>query len=304
MKGKIVLLTNLVLIAMLATIGASAQGTNLVANGSFEDPIVTDPNAWDIYPSGTPGLGWSVEWTPADDNFPGLPAVANAELQRQPGEWVSYDGQQHTELDSDWDGPEGTIVNEQANVRIYQDLPTCPGGVYELQYAWSPRPLWANNAMEVWWGDDVVAKHVASGANNTNAVWTLETLELTAPGDLTRLAFVEVGYPDAEGMLLDGVSVVEIGCGVNVQVHAEPACCDDPDGTTEVVIMGSANLDVEQIDVSTLNFGGSKAPQCTIEEVSGDAYPDLVCQFGSSFTLTGSLKDGAPIEGSAKVCCP
>jgi hypothetical protein len=301
MKIKWVVVANIVLIVALATIGASAQGTNLVANGDFETPVVTNPAQWDIYPSGTPGLGWTVEWTEA---FPGAPAVANLELHRGVAGWLSYSGEQHTELDSDWDGPGGAINGEPATVRIYQDLPTCPGGLYQLQYAWSPRPQHLENGMEVWWDGQKIATHSASGVGNANTDWTLETFQLNATGDTTRLAFVALGPAHAQGMFLDDVSVLEIACKVPVDVHVQPACCSEPDGTTEVVIMGSADLDVTQIDVSTLTFAGNGSPQCAVEEVSGDAYPDLVCQFSSTFKLTGKLQDGVPIEGDAKICCP
>ena len=98
-------------------------------------------------------------------------------------------------------------------------------------------------------------------------------------------------------------------------------------GVIPVAILGSADFDVTQIDPSTLRFAGAEvrvkgngAPQCSIEDVSGDfttpvgapdGFDDLVCQFiddtsdwdlgAGTATLTGNLKaefGGTPIEGT------
>ena len=99
-------------------------------------------------------------------------------------------------------------------------------------------------------------------------------------------------------------------------------------GVIPVAILGSADFDVTQIDLSTLNFAGlavrvkgNGQPQCSIEDVSGDfstglegtpdGFDDLVCQFvddpatwtvgNGSAILTGQLIDGAPFEGNDSI---
>ncbi len=95
-------------------------------------------------------------------------------------------------------------------------------------------------------------------------------------------------------------------------------------GTIPVAILGSADFDVHDVDVNTLNFAGLSVNvlrdgrlQCAYKDVSGDftdprgapdGYTDLVCHYvmdpdlftpGDGFaTLTGMLLDGTPFEGS------
>ena len=91
---------------------------------------------------------------------------------------------------------------------IYQDIETC-GQLFTVTYAWSPRPGWADNKMEVYWDDDIIATHDASGVGNAGTFWTLETrVNLTSnPNSTTRLEFRETGTPDSYGMFLDAVSI-------------------------------------------------------------------------------------------------
>jgi hypothetical protein len=93
-------------------------------------------------------------------------------------------------------------------------------------------------------------------------------------------------------------------------------------------VLGSADFDVNEVDVSTLSFAGlgvrvkvNGAPQCALEDVSGGfafaegaphGFPDLVCQFvddpdtwnpgDDTATLTGFLNDSAPIEAADEIC--
>jgi hypothetical protein len=318
MRTKIAAIGIVLLTIMLITTGTSAQDENLVINGDFEVPVVTSSSLWDIFPAGTAGLGWQVEWAGA---YPGAPSPADIELHRLIPNWSSYSGSQHAELDSDWHHPGGPTEIDQASIRIYQDIATCPGGVFELQYAWSPRPGQPENVMEVWWGTERIATH--SMAGNTTTQWTLETRRLNAPGNTTRLAFVEIGTPNNQGMFLDAVKVKKIACKVNVdfKVKIYPCCSDNGvvKASCEIecknymagAVLGSATFDVQQIDPASLSLGTSKVllnedgtPQCSIADVSDDGYDDLVCYFDNTIRLTGKLKDGTLIEGSDTLCCP
>jgi len=175
-----------------------------VINGDFEAPVVTHSSGWNIFPSGTPGLGWTVEWA---SSYAGAPTPANLELHHGVNGWLPYDGDQHAELDTDWGGPGHPQSGEQASVKIYQDIDTCPGRTYTLSYAWSPRPGHGNNKLEVYWDGSLIATHSGAGGANTN--WTLETPTVSATGYTTTLAFIETGTADSLGMFLDAVSLVE-----------------------------------------------------------------------------------------------
>jgi hypothetical protein len=328
MKTKIAVIGTVVLIVMLVTTGTSAQDPNLIVNGDFEVPVPPSPPGWQIYPSGTTDLGWQVEWA---GTYPGAPEPANLEIQREPAAgYLSYSGSQHAELDSNWISSLEVQPTQppQGSIRIYEDIPTCPGGTFELQYAWSPRPNHADNVMEVWWGTERIATHSAAGGTSTQ--WTLETRTLTAPGETTRLMFVETGTPDCKGMFLDAVRVEQIACRVDVdiQIKLNPCCPKDDTGGEAgascvidckpyawVAVLGSATFDVTQIDPASLNLGTLKVlrdengvPLCSITDATGpasvpDGYQDLVCQFENTIQLTGQLTDGTPIGGSADLCC-
>jgi hypothetical protein len=310
----------LVTLALLA-VGASATDGDLVVNGDFEIPTVTSSYKWDIFDSGTSGLEWTVEWA---GTYSGAPDPAHLELHRGVNNWQPYEGFQHAELDTDWGGPGHSQSGEPASVKIYQDLQTCPGGTYELKYAWSPRPGHADNGLEVWWDGGEIVTHSGSGGSNTN--WTLETYpSLTASTDTTRLAFVEVGTADSLGMFLDAFSVIEISCVLEVDIDIKPGSypnCFNSDGhgVIPVAILGSTDFDVSQIDPGTVTLedlairavGKSNKLLAHIEDVNDDGFDDLVVQIEDvdgafqpgegSATVTGELFDGTPIEGSDSIC--
>jgi probable HAF family extracellular repeat protein len=91
-------------------------------------------------------------------------------------------------------------------------------------------------------------------------------------------------------------------------------------GVIPVAILGSADLDVSEINVESLALQGltvkmvgkSNKYLAHIENVNGDEYADLVVQFQDSdgwispgngtTTLTGQLSDGTQIQGSDSIC--
>ena len=176
---------------------------NLVSNGGFEYPVVTSPNGWDIYDDGTPGLDWTVEWR--DDLVGPLPDVAKLELQRGVNGWTSDEGLQHAELDADF----GYATNEEASVKISQDIVTVSGRSYTLSYAFSPRPGTpeGENYLKIF-VDGVHADTHSTGAHPAgNTSWTTYTHNFVATGAVTNISFQDAGYPNAVGTFLDDVKV-------------------------------------------------------------------------------------------------
>lgn len=198
--------TLLVAAAVLAVAASPLTAANLVTNGGFEAPVVSHALGWDIYDSGTAGLGWTVTWWTGSTTYQGVtrPMPAHLELHRGVNGWSHAEGGQHAELDTDWDGPGGSLTGEPASVSIYQDLAT-QNGTYTLRYAWSPRPGHGDNALEVWWDGVLVASHSAAGGAATS--WTFEELTLPAAAGTTQLEFREVGTADSLGTFLDAVEV-------------------------------------------------------------------------------------------------
>ncbi len=121
----------------------------------------------------------------------------------------------------------------------------------------------------------------------------------------------------------DWIRVVTQGA-INVAIDIKPGSdpnCINPNnnGVIPAAILGSATFDVTQINTSTLTLAGlpvalrgNGTPQCSIQNVNGDAFNDMVCQFTNdpsawssspaTAELTGSLLNGFPFEGSDAVC--
>lgn len=190
-------------------INSATAATNLVSNGDFETPIVINSAKWDIYPSGTTGLGWTVDWMPGQLSEYGgdtRPQIANLELHRNVlGTDNDVVGEQYAELDSDWYGPSDSTSNEPANIKVYQTISTIPGATYELSYAWRLRPS-VNCSMKVWWNGSEVGAHAGTGGSTT--AWnTVGPIEVVADSNSTEIAFFEDGNPDSLGMFLDSVTL-------------------------------------------------------------------------------------------------
>jgi len=259
-------------------------GPELVVNGGFETPVVTNPAKWDIFPSGTPGLGWTVAWWGGSTSYGGYtrPSPALKELHRGVNGWLSYSGSQHAELDSDWGGPNAPPNNEPASVRIYQDL-TTSNSLYELKYAWSPRPGHNNNQMIVKWGGTQIASHSASGSSNTQ--WTLQTFSLQGSAGTTRLEFIETGTADSMGMFLDGVSVIG-----RVEEHAWGGDCQVNGGmyfkyTVQKTWNVEISAEVKDATAVIIGAGGSNLPgQC----INCDTCADGSCASTVSYLLSSS----------------
>jgi hypothetical protein len=212
------------IIAIVAAIALSVQaiGQNLIINGSFEEPDITN-GSWDVF---TSVPGWTIDWTTTGDRGPELevwdpPVVSGVE---------AYDGTQLVELDS------------YDPTKISQNVFTVVGGFYELSYAWRPRPD-EDCEMEVYIdGAPIGPPHVGTTGN-----WTEEVWGFVAASSITNIAFAETGNDDQLGMLLDDVSLVRINqtpfalCQDVVTTVCDPdvsidAGSYDPDPDDEVTV--------------------------------------------------------------------
>lgn len=181
-------------------------GVNLLINSGFEEPVVNNSAGWDIFDSGTLGLGWIVKWV---YDFAGAPEIAKLELHRGLNGWLPSAGNQYAELDTDWDGPDGSINGEEASVSIYQNIPTVSGKTYNLSYDFSPRPdtpTTTQNVLEVLIDDSLLDTHTAVGLSQTS--WTSHSLNFTGTGEPTKIEFRDGGTPDSLGTFLDNTSLI------------------------------------------------------------------------------------------------
>jgi len=238
----------------------------LVINGSFESPLIADSQSWNIFTTSQLN-SWNVEWvslTPSTFNNYTRPTDAYLELQNSLTGFDPQNGNQYAELDSDWDGPTGTLNGEPASVKIHQDIPTIAGATYHISFWFSPRPNTnlEENRLELQWNGDVKATLEAAGENNTT--WVKHDYTFTATGTTTRLQFADMGYADSEGTFLDNVSVKcvppqEPICGDGIKNQTSEEC----DGTDGVGAHQSCSQDCQLINLPWCGDGvKNDAEQC------------------------------------------
>lgn len=186
--------------------------TEIVQNGSFETPAITNPQGWDAFESGANNIVWKSNWI---NNAPqvGKPVVANLELQNF---LTAQDGDQFTELDSDWDGIPSPNLDD-ASVKISQYLATKIGSTYGVSYYTSPLPGTdaTQNKVEFSWDGNIIDTTSEDGTLNADNMWTLHSFNLVATDTTTRIDFADAGISNTFGSLLDNVSVKE-KCASNV----------------------------------------------------------------------------------------
>lgn len=150
-----------------------------VINGGFEEPVVS---------FGNDGLF---------DSIPGWSLCSGPKIEIQNHCCGSpFDGQQHVELDS------------TAPSAICQSIPTVPGQKYRLEFAYSPRPGYADNRINVLWDGQTLTQLSGDGTNLTNTDWRVFHFFVLASGASTVLEFQDASAADGVGGFIDGVSVL------------------------------------------------------------------------------------------------
>ncbi len=257
---------------------ACEPGVNLLANGSFEAPEVTDGANWDIFDLATyPALGWAVEFVSA---FAGAPDVASLELHNGVYGWASSEGVQHAELDSDWQGPEGGS-GEEASVMISQTIPTIPGATYTLSWDFSPRPdtFQSENQLDVLVDGVVEKSNSAVGGNSID--WNSDSYTFEATGNTTEISFADDGTPNSVGTLLDNASLV---CG-----NVAPTCSLE-------MVSDETTLVVTNNDFAVATYDGNEAWTASIPgatwiwdtEQVVDPEVETTRVFEETFTVNGA----------------
>lgn len=194
------------LVGSLVIVAASVSGvsaSNIVVNGSFENPYVSNQHYWDLFDQ-IPG--WSLS-----QGF-GIEIQTNGVYHPDS---QAAQGRQWVELDSDRCRPGvancPTGVAGNGNSAIYQILDTTPGQEYLLSFAFSPRPGITDNGIQVFWGNSLVSSSVnASGAGLNLPSWNYFQYSLIADSTQTKLSFANFNSNDTFGGLIDDVSVSEV----------------------------------------------------------------------------------------------
>lgn len=174
---------------VLALASPAAWATNIIINGSFEDPVVS-PQSAPVFPSIT-------SWT----------GGANGIEIRNDLVGTAQDGSNFVELDT------------SANSSMWQDVTTNAGLSYKLSLFYSPRivrPI-TTNGIEIYWenldpmgvvtGSSLLDTLNGDGTNLSDHNWQEFTYDVIGSGS-DRLRFVAVTDSDQFGGSLDNVSLV------------------------------------------------------------------------------------------------
>lgn len=295
----------------------------LIKNGSFESPVVTNPATWDIFPSGPTLGGWEATWTSAVTTFNGetRPAVANLELQSasHDGWGYPFGGNQYAELDTDWPGPSAPPMPYPASVDLYQTIPTIPGDTYKLSFAFSPRPDdtdVTDNGVVVSWNGQVVDTVMATSVNPVMTTWSVHTYSLVATGSTTRVDFTDAGRPNGVGTFIDSVSVTcahepeEGGVGggedrapeTSTSTPVSTPVSGGSGGSTGGSSSGGTSTPVAPAPAPIVSGGGGTAPSpAPIVSGGGGTAPSPVSTGGSPSVTPAAAPGGASTSTPGEV---
>lgn len=239
---------------------------NLVSNGSFEAPVVTNGAGWDAFPTGIPGLVWAAD-------FLGAALGGNVEIHGGVNGWLASAGNQYTELDSDINGP--SSPGGASAVEISQNLVTVSGQQYKVSFDLSARPGTdaTQNSVGVYQDGNAVgiANALATAGNQTE--WNTHDFYFTADDAATLFALRDAGTPnDSLGTFIDNVKVTCV-----------------PDETIDVCSNLEGNQ--EETPAGYTNNDGICTP---VEQCNDDAVTTLLSgDMGEGELITAALGHGA-----------
>jgi choice-of-anchor C domain-containing protein len=166
---------------------SSGTPTNLIANGSFENPPGINP--YQVFDSSNPMPGWTIE---------------NGTVEIVGPYWQATEGSQSLDLNG---------IFEEIGT-IYQDVPTVPGQTYKVRFAYAGNPDGAVPAIKsanVYWNGQLLAGLTfdITGHTHTNMGWTYAEYVVNATSTATRLRFQSTSSTFC-GLTLDDISVTPV----------------------------------------------------------------------------------------------
>jgi len=177
-----------ILIMALILVGAiESRAQNLLGNGSFETPLVTNATKAmfpaTMAPWQTATTNFEI-WTNGWDN----PAAGIART-------TSADGGQNLE-----------ILPSGSNNIVWQTVPTVKGERYHFSFFYSPRPKASPDLFMVSVNSNTVFSVTDDGSTLTNFNWQSVTTHIVAESNLTTLAFSDLSLSGGgSGTHIDGV---------------------------------------------------------------------------------------------------
>jgi hypothetical protein len=331
-------------LAALLTVPIGAQLTPYAQD--FESLDQASPGAlgddgWLIF-----GNVWGPDWNywygygafPAPNGTPGFSSVAFGQggLEQGQQQLVAY-----TDYDNgnQWDG---TGAHIEANVFQEQPISAADvGTTWSVEFDAKRGDLAGGTTASAFFKTIQIdpccslTGLVPMDLTSIPATWDSYSLSIaidpSLEGQLLQFGFASItSNGESSGMLYDNIAFDQEPLKVNLDVR--PRSCPNPinaksNGLLPVAVLGTAEFDVNDIDVSSLRlagaapylsdygdaaapFGGEEVCGCSAADVDG--HTDLMLKFvtkevaagvvasqsgDQTATLTGSLLDGTPIEG-------
>ena len=194
-------LLRIFVVGMLTACVTNGRAQNLVVDGSFETPYVTnatkDMFTTNMPPWQTTATNFEI-WTNGWEN--GAAGV---------GPCFSADGTQNLEI----------ISSGVTNATVWQTMPTVAGERYFLRFYYSPRPKSASDLFAVSINSNQIFSAVEDGDGLTNFNWQMITTNFVAVSNMTTLAFSDASLDNGgagthiDGVLLEHVPRLTIGAG-------------------------------------------------------------------------------------------
>lgn len=265
----------------------SVDSTN-VTNGEFEIPDVTNGAQWDIF-NNSQVPGWTAAWYGGASTFGEVNRPdPKIEIHSGVNGWTTG-SDQYVELDSDWDGPAGSLNGEPASIALSQTIPTIVGNEYTISFDYAARPNHNDNRLsfKVNGSEKFDSGNMVGGGSVS---WHTQSYTFTATaGTSTILSFTETGTPDSYGMFLDNV---RIGCSEAVKVCGDGKVnqtseqCDGTDGVTAGMFCSANCQLIPQYDspgfcptdkpvkklIDTYTISSQDADGITVPVTSGTTY--------------------------------
>ncbi len=197
MKTNGVSLRNALIASTLLILAATGFSQNLVVNGSFEMPPVTNatkvafPTSLSPWQTTSPTFEiWTNGWNNPSAGI---------------GSQLSADGHQNLE-----------ILSEGTNVTVWQTVPTIVGELYVFSFYYSPRPKSASDLFTVSINSNSVFSAVEDGSGLASFDWHQFTTSFVAQNNFTTLIFSDQSLTDGgSGTHIDGV-VLEHQPGLSI----------------------------------------------------------------------------------------
>ena len=200
-------------LCVFTPLAAQAVPTNLIKNGSFELPAISN-GSWTVVPGDNyldanntkNATKYMADW---DTDL-----TSGVEVRRNVA-GVAQDGYNFIELDTHYGNfNHATFDNNSGgnstNSWISQSVNTDAGHTYHLSYWFSPRGgvALASNDINVYWNGSLLTNNTGSGIGQSGNVWQKFEFDVTGTGEWDTLKFAAGGTAQTYGGSLDNVSLV------------------------------------------------------------------------------------------------